>query len=117
MVRAESWLVLGQLEQGVTPSQSDRRIEVVSVVMSARAGRRIVHRSSLREIVRDAEGKPKALVEVQTLGGKLDMKGPMFELLPPQRPDAGQRALAAAIVQVMQERRSEPLNVNQHDAP
>lgn len=106
MVRAESWLVLGQLPEGISPSQSDRRIEVVSLAMSARVGRRVVHRSSLREIMRDADGKPTGLAEVRLPKGKLDMAGPMFELLPPKRPDAGQRALAAAMVQVMQERRA-----------
>lgn len=116
MCRAESWLVLvgvsplakapEQLERGVSPSQSDRRIEVVSVAISARVRRRVVHRSSLREIVRDENGKPKGLVEVRIPDGKLDMKGPMFELLPPVRPDAQQQAMAAAIVQVMHERRA-----------
>jgi hypothetical protein len=106
MCRAESWLVLGQLPDGIAPSQSDRRIEVVSVVMSARVGRRVVQRSSLREIMRDADGKPTGLAEVRLPKGKLDMAGPMFELLPPNRPDAQQQAMAAAVVQVMQERRA-----------
>ena len=56
--------------------------------------------------MRDADGKPTGLAEVRIPQGQLDMKGPMFELLPPVRPDAGQRALAAAMVQVMQERRA-----------
>jgi hypothetical protein len=104
MCRAESWLVLGQLPEGIAPSQSDRRIEVVSLTMSARVGKRVVNRSSLREIMRDVDGKPSGLAEVGLPNGKLDMAGPMFELLPPVRPDAGQRAMAAALVQVMQER-------------
>lgn len=104
MSRAESWLVLGQLPEGIAPSQSERRIEVVSLTMSARVGKRVVNRSSLREIMRDTDGKPTGLTEVGLPKGKLDMAGPMFELLPPVRPDAAQRALAAAMVQVMQER-------------
>lgn len=104
MCRAEAWLVLGPMDQGITPSQSDRRLEVVSVVISARVGRRVVHRSCLREILRGEDGRPTGLRDVALPKGKLDMTGPMFELLPPKRPDAGQRAMAEAYVQVMRER-------------
>lgn len=104
MCRAEAWLVLGPMDQGITPSQSDRRLEVVSVVISARVGRRVVHRSSLREIVRSADARPVGLKDVALAKGATDAQGSMFELLPPVRPNTAQRALAGAMVQVMQER-------------
>ncbi|MBS7792459.1 hypothetical protein KTR66_20875 [Roseococcus sp. SDR] len=110
LLRAESWVVLGQLPEGVSPSQSDRRVEVMSVAGSARVAKRIVHRASLREIVRGADARPTGLKDIALPKGKVDTAGPMFELLPPKRPDAGQQALAAAMVQVMQERAGLPLS-------
>ena len=105
VLRAESWVVVGgDLPDGISPSQSDRRVEVVSVAGSARVGKRIIHRASLREIVRGEDARPTGLKDIALPKGATDAQGPMFELLPPKRPDAQQQAMAAAVVQVMRER-------------
>lgn len=110
LLRTESWLVVGDdRPAGVSPGQSDRRVEVVSVAASARYGKRIVHRLSAREIVRGPDGRPTALREVAVPGrragaGMEGAGGPMFDLLPPIRPTPEQRKIAAAMVQVMRER-------------
>ena len=109
MLRTESWMVVGrELEPGVAPGHSDRRIEVVSLAATARYGKRVIQRLSAREIVRDGDGKPVGLREVRVPGhdhGALEgAEGPMFDLLPPVRPDREQRELAAAMVEVMKSR-------------
>lgn len=108
LMRTESWLVVGDLPEGVSPGQSDRRIEVVSVAATARYGRKIIHRLSTREIVRDAAGKPVGLKEVRIPGAAGDAMdgaaGPMFDLLPPIRPGREQQEQAAILVEAMKAR-------------
>ncbi len=55
LIRTEAWVVVGEdLAVGLSPSQSDRRIEVVSLAATARYGKKVIHRLSLREILRGA---------------------------------------------------------------
>jgi hypothetical protein len=105
ILRCESWVVMGQeLPAGVTPANSDRRIEVVSVMASVRIGGRIAYRASLREIVRGTTGRPEGLRELPDALDGAGLEGPMVDLLPPNRPTAEQRALAAALLAAMAER-------------
>lgn len=107
LLRTESWVVVGdELPNGISPARSDRRIETVSVTGSARVGKRVVHRASVREILRGADGRAAGLREVRPARDRQgeEASGPMFNLLPPLRPTAEQRALAGALVEVMKQR-------------
>lgn len=102
LLRSESWAVTGpELPSGVSPSTSDRRVEVVSVMASARIAGRIIRRASLREILRGSDGRPVALRDLPGASEGAGMEGPMLDLLPPIRPTAEQRALAVALLAAM----------------
>lgn len=104
LLRTESWLVAGDLADGIGPAQSDRRIEVVSVTATVRLGRKISSRLSVREIVRDDQGRAVGLRDVPMLADSKaaeGAKGPMFELLPSPRPSRKQQQQAAVLVESM----------------
>ena len=102
--RAEAWIVAGDLADGISPSQSDRRRKVLLVTAQARLKGKTVRRFSLREIERGDEGRPVALRGLQLPSSDGNLEGPMADLLPPLAPTAEQRALAAALLERMQER-------------
>lgn len=100
-MRMESWLVLGDpLPEGLSPSRSDRRVEVLMVAALARSGEGLEKRFSLREIVRGEDGLPVSLRELSSPDDAL-ARGPMFDLLPPRPPSALERAYAAAVLERM----------------
>lgn len=96
MHRCEAWLVVGDLSEGVRPSQSDRRAEVVIVMLAGRVGGRVRKLSSVREIVRGPDGMPTGLADVRLPGGPgaADLGGPMSDILPERQPTAEQRRVA-----------------------
>lgn len=106
LIRTEAWAVVGDdLAVGLSPSQSDRRIEVVSVAATARYGKKVIHRLSMREILRADDGQPVGLREVSVPeGGDEAIRGEMFDLLPPRRPSRDERAMAKTLLEVMKER-------------
>jgi len=107
LLRTESWMVLGEpLAAGVAPSESDRRLEVVSLAATARVGKQVVKRLSAREIIRGPEGRPTGLRDLRLPEGGpgVEAAGSMFDLLPPVRPTAEQRAMAAMLVEAMRAR-------------
>ena len=106
--RAEAWIVAGDLADGISPSQSDRRREVLVVTAQARLKGKTVQRFSLREIERGDDGRPVALRGLQLPLSDGNLEGPMADLLPPLALIAEQRALAAALPGRMQERSGEP---------
>ena len=98
----------GNLADGISPSQSDRRREVLVVTAQARLKGKTVQRFSLREIERGDEGRPVALRSLQLPSSDRNLKWPMAGLLPTSAPTAGQSALAAALPGRMQERSEAP---------
>ena len=107
LLRTESWVVVGdELPDGVSPGQSDRRIEAVSLTASARVGKRVVPRASTREILRGPDGRATGLRDVHVPRDRPDdaTAGQMFHLLPPVRPTAEQRAMAQVLVEAMKQR-------------
>jgi len=102
--RTESWMAdAAALPEGVPPSESDGRIEVVMVSASARIGGRLVRRVSAREIVRGDTGGPVGLREPSLTGFRGDgepegeWSGLFLDILPPERPSAEARELAGAL--------------------
>ena len=95
---SEVWLVVGEPTNGVPPSQSERRIEAVAVVVQGRVDNKVVSVSSVREILRGDHGQPTGLRALGLPGeaGAASLGGPMSELLPPERPAETQRAVARA---------------------
>jgi len=106
--RAEAWIVAGDLAEGISPSQSDRRREVLVVTAQVRLKGKTVQRFSLREIERGDEGRPVALRGLQLPKSDGNLEGPMADLLPTTAPTAEQRALAAALLERMQEHSGAP---------
>lgn len=101
----EAWLVVGDLALGVSPGQSDRRVEAVLVSINGRVGQGVKCLSSVREILRGADGKPTGLRPLALPGGtrrsQVDLGGPMSELLPPRLPTREQRLVARAALERM----------------
>lgn len=110
LFRAEVWAVADALglPEGVAPSASDRRVEAVAVAAMGRVGAGVERRLSLREILRDGEGRPTAFRDLAAAGGTApgggDRVGWMLDLLAPRRPSADERALAAALLAAMSAR-------------
>ena len=106
IARMESWAVLGDPPpEGVSPSQSDRRVEVVAVFMCAHVGKRTMRRASIREIIRNDDGNAVGVWNINLPENDSDQSaGTMFDLLPPIRPTLEQRAVAAAVVEEMRRR-------------
>lgn len=102
---AEAWLVVGELAPGVSPGQSDRRVEAVLVSVNGRIGRDVKSLSSVREILRGPDGRATGLRPLALPGGKkgsqVDLGGPMSELLPPRLPTREQRLVARAALERM----------------
>ncbi len=102
---AEAWLVVGELAPGVSPGQSDRRVEAVLVSINGRIGRDVKSLSSVREILRGPDGRATGLRPLALPGGKkgsqVDLGGPMSELLPPRLPTREQRLVAHAALERM----------------
>ena len=96
MHRCESWLVMGDLSDGVTPGQSDGRIEVVIVILCGRIGRKLRKLSSVREIVRGPDGRATGLADIRLPGGPgvADLGGPMADVMPHNPPTAEHRLVA-----------------------
>ena len=101
MQRLEAWIVVGQPEDGVPPSQSERRKEVVLVSLAGRVGGRVTRLSSVREILRGADGRPTGLAELDLPGqqGGGDLGGMAYEILPPVAPTPEQRSMARAALE------------------
>ncbi len=95
---SEVWMVVGQPTPGVAPSESERRVEAVAVVVQGRVDNEVVSLSSVREILRGKDGQPTGLRALGLPGeeGTASLGGPMSELLPPERPTEMQRAVAGA---------------------
>ena len=102
---AEAWLVVGELVPGVSPGQSDRRVEAVLVSVNGRVGREVKCLSSVREILRGIDGRPSGLRPLalpgKKKGSQVDLGGPMSELLPPQLPTREQRLIAQVALERM----------------
>ncbi len=54
----EAWLVIGQTEPGVSPSQSERRVETVVVAVQGRIAGKLLTLSSVRAIERGMASLP-----------------------------------------------------------
>ena len=96
---SEAWTLPPEATMpAVLPSESERRIEVIAVQL-------VTHDealASMREILRDAEGRitglgPERMKQTVTPAG--DFGGMMSEVVPPRRPDRGQRAAAQALLE------------------
>ncbi len=103
---AEAWLVVGDLAPGVSPGQSDRRVEAVLVSIDGRIGGGVKRLSSVREILRGADGRPTGLHPLTLPGGtrrsQVDLGGPMSELLPPRLPTRERRLVARVALERME---------------
>lgn len=88
-------------EADLTPSQSDRRIECVSVALHYRHAGRVHLLSSLRAIERDATGMIIGLGREQ-ITGTMELReagGSFADVLPPRSPSALERAAARKLVE------------------
>jgi hypothetical protein len=104
---AEVWAVAdgGAIPEGVAPSESDRRVEALAVAVMGRVDSAVERRLSLREILREASGRPVGLRDLARAGGAAGSHGGwMLDLLAPRRPNAGERALAAVLLATMTRR-------------
>ena len=89
--------MVGDVPQGISPSQSDRRIEAVLVFLSGRIGTKLHKLSSIREIQRGFDGKPTGLTEVKLpKSGKnsAEIGGLFSELMPKDVPSRENRVIA-----------------------
>ena len=95
---SEVWMVVGQPTRGVSPSESERRVKAVAVVVQGRIGREVVSLSCVREILRGENGRPTGLRQhgIYDGDGTSSLGGPMTELLPPESPTEVQRVIARA---------------------
>ena len=93
-------MVVGQPTPDVSPSESERRIEAVAVVVQGRVEGEVVSLSSVRGIVRGDDGHPTGLrpLDLPNTGkeGLAGLEGPMAELLPPTKPNEVQQVVARA---------------------
>ncbi len=102
--RTEAWLVLGDVAPGLSPSQSERRVEVLLVSCVARVDEVIQQTVSLREIARDLVGALAGLrdLAVPGLGGTglhgMGLEGRMMDLLPAEPPTFAERRRARDLV-------------------
>lgn len=98
----ESWMVLGRLEPGTTPSQSDRRREVVLVVVALQDpnGGELIGKNEMREIIRDENG---AVISLENVGPEgessiADLQGPIVDLIPAREASPKERRDARAAI-------------------
>lgn len=105
MYMGEAWMVAGELPAGVSPGQSERRVEVVMVSLEGRIGREVKRLARVREILRGLDGKPSGLRPLALPGvtakTQVDVDGPMARMLPPRQPGREQRVIARAMVEHM----------------
>lgn len=97
--RTEAWVVIGDLAPGIAPSQSERRVEVLLVILSARNGEDVVQHTGVREILRAADGTVSGLKDVDLPGGDMAMQGRMGDLLHAGRPSSAERRAARAMLE------------------
>ena len=102
---SEVWMVVGQPTPDVSPSESERRIEAVAVVVQGRVEGEVVSLSSVREILRGDDGHPTGSRALDLPGtgreGLASLEGPMAELLPPTKPNEVQQVVARAALMRM----------------
>ena len=102
--RAEAWLVLGDLLPGLSPSQSDRRMEVLQVFGVDRVDGALLQKVSLREIERDLTGavsglRPLPLPELDDpWSSDMGLGGRMAELLSEEPPSFVERRRARDVL-------------------
>ena len=75
--------------------------DVVLVALAGRVGGRVTRLSSVREILRGADGQPTDLAELGLPGQQADddLEGMVFDIMPPSAPTPEQRLTAWAALE------------------
>lgn len=98
----ESWIVFGEIEPGLTPSQSNNRREVVLVIVALQdpGGGELLGKNEMREIIRDEDGEVISLEHLGPEGQAAisDLKGPIADLLPKREASLRERRDARAAI-------------------